>query len=285
MKILVTGYKGQLGHDVVERLQARSIDCRGVDIDDFDLTDPDAVKAYLEGYQPDRVIHCAAYTAVDAAEDNEELCYRVNVLGTEYIARYCSEHDVPLMYFSTDYVFDGTGTEPFETNHPRDPQNVYGRTKAQGEDAVTRLTDRCFIVRISWVFGINGKNFIKTMLRLGKEKPELSVVADQYGSPTYTHDLSVLLADMIVTEKYGTYHATNEGVCSWFELAKKVMELAGLPAVVKPVTTDEYPAKAKRPANSRMSKASLDQAGFARLPHWEDAVARYVDILMKAEEA
>jgi len=283
--ILVTGYKGQLGYDVVRELQARSIECKGVDIDDFDLTDADAVHSYLEEYAPDKVIHCAAYTAVDRAEEDPDTCYRVNVSGTEYIARYCAEHDIPMMYFSTDYVFDGKGDQPFETDHPRDPQNQYGRTKAWGEDAVTRQIRKYFILRISWVFGINGANFIKTMMRLGKERPELKVVDDQIGSPTYTYDLAKLIADMIATEKYGTYHATNEGVCSWYEFAKKIMEVAELPAKVTPVSTAEYPVKTARPANSRLSKVSLDRAGFARLPHWENALMRYLGELRSPGEA
>lgn len=276
MKILVTGYKGQLGYDVIKRLESRSIDCRGVDIDDFDLTDEAAVRSYLASYTPDRIIHCAAYTAVDRAEEDPETCYKVNVLGTEYIARYCAEFDVPMMYFSTDYVFDGKGDQPFETSSLRDPQNQYGCTKSQGEDAVTHNLTKYFIIRISWVFGVNGNNFVKTMLRLGKERSDLNVVSDQFGSPTYTYDLALLIADMILTEKYGTYHATNEGVCSWYEFACSIMELAGLPAKVHPVSSAEYPVKAMRPMNSRLSKVSLDVQGFSRLPAWQDALVRYL---------
>ena len=276
VKILVTGYKGQLGYDVVKRLNTRSIECRGVDIDDFDLTDEAAVRVYLESYAPDRIIHCAAYTAVDRAEDDPETCYRVNVLGTSYIAKYCADHDVPMMYFSTDYVFDGVGDTPFETDSPKAPKNQYGRTKSEGEDEVTSRLSKYFIIRISWVFGINGANFIKTMLRLGNERSDINVVADQYGSPTYTFDLAILIADMIVTDKYGVYHATNEGICSWYEFACKIMEAAGLPAKVHPVTSSEYPTKAVRPTNSRLSKASLDSCGFNRLPAWNDAMTRYL---------
>ncbi len=276
MRILVTGYKGQLGYDVVKRLRSRSIECRGVDLDDFDLTDKTAVRSYLTSYAPDRVVHCAAYTAVDRAEEDTETCYRVNVLGTASIAEYCSDNDIPMMYFSTDYVFDGTGVNPFDTDSLRNPQNQYGRTKAQGEDEVTSRLTKFFILRTSWVFGVNGSNFIKTMLRLGKERSDINVVNDQFGSPTYTSDLAILIADMINTNKYGIYHATNEGICSWYEFACKIMELAHLPAKVHPVSTAEYPVKALRPMNSRMSKASLDRQGFSRLPHWEDALTRYL---------
>lgn len=279
MKILVTGYKGQLGYDVVRRLEARSIECCGVDIDDFDLTDENAVYAYLTSYAPDRIIHCAAYTAVDRAEEDPDTCYRVNVMGTEYIARYCANHDIPMMYFSTDYVFSGKGDQPFEVDSPRDPQNQYGLTKSLGEDAVTHNLSKYFILRISWVFGINGNNFVRTMLRLGKERTDLNVVNDQFGSPTYTFDLAVLIADMIITETYGVYHVTNEGVCSWYDFACRIIELAGLPAKVHPVPSKDYPAKAIRPMNSRLSKASLDHNGIMRLPHWETALQNYIDII------
>lgn len=277
MKVLVTGVKGQLGYDVMKVLLARGIVAVGVDIDDMDITDPVAVERVLTTEQVDTVIHCAAYTAVDAAEDNEELCRKVNVTGTENIAKVCRQLDAQMVYISTDYVFDGEGEQYYKPEDPKGPQGVYGQTKYEGELAVQAHLDKYFIVRISWVFGLNGKNFIKTMLRVGKERGAVSVVSDQIGSPTYTADLAVLLADMIETDQYGVYHATNEGVCSWYEFACEIFKQANMPEVtVTPIKTGEYPAKAKRPFNSRMSKARLEAAGFGRLPQWQDALARYL---------
>ena len=224
----------------------------------------------------DAVIHCAAYTAVDAAEDNEELCRKVNEEGTRNIARVCKELDLKMMYISTDYVFNGQGTRPWEPDDEREPLNVYGETKCGGELAVEELLDKYFIVRIAWVFGVNGKNFIKTMLNLGKTRDSLTVVSDQIGSPTYTYDLARLLVDMIETEKYGRYHATNEGYCSWYEFACEIFRQAGMNVSVSPVDSSAYPAKAKRPMNSRMSKDKLDEMGFERLPSWQDALGRYL---------
>lgn len=276
MKILVTGVAGQLGFDVCRQLDKLGIENKGVDIKDFDLTDEEAVMGYIKNYAPTAIIHCAAYTNVEKAEDNPEVCARVNETGTLNICRAAKAVDAKLMYISTDYVFDGEGTEPFEVDAPHAPQNVYGLTKEKGEKAVTSTLDKYFIVRISWVFGENGNNFLKTMMRLGKEKTDINVVCDQIGSPTYTADLAVLLCDMIVTEKYGVYHATNEGTCSWAELAQAVMDEMGLPCTVHPVATKDYPTKAQRPMNSRMSKRSLDENGFDRLPPWRDAVGRYL---------
>lgn len=276
MKVLVTGVNGQLGYDVVEELRRRGIPCRGVDIADFDLTDREQVLRYIEEYAPDAVIHCAAYTAVEKAEDNREACFAVNVDGTAHVAQACADTGAKLMYISTDYVFDGSGDQPFLPDAPTGPQSVYGETKLLGEERVKAALSRYFIVRISWVFGVNGGNFVRTMLRLGEEKPELSVVCDQVGSPTYTFDLAKLLCDMIVTEKYGVYHATNEGECSWYEFACEIMRQAGLPCRVKPVMTREYPTKAARPLNSRLDKRCLDQAGFSRLPDWHDALRDYL---------
>ncbi len=275
MKVLVTGVKGQLGHDVVNELAKRGHTPVGVDIDEMDITDAASVERVLKETAPDAVIHCAAYTAVDAAEDNEALCRRVNAEGTENIARVCGELDCKLMYISTDYVFNGQGERPWEPDDPREPLNVYGQTKYEGELAVEKL-EKYFIVRIAWVFGINGKNFIKTMLNLGKTRDTLTVVCDQIGSPTYTYDLARLLADMIETDRYGRYHATNEGLCSWYEFAAEIFRQAGMQVNVIPVSSDQYPARAKRPANSRMDKSKLDAAGFARLPAWQDALARYL---------
>ena len=276
MKVLVTGVKGQLGYDVARELEKRQIEAVGVDVEEMDITDAAQVETVIRNVNPDAVIHCAAYTAVDAAEDNEELCRRVNAQGTENVAKVCQEMDLKMMYISTDYVFDGQGTRPWEPDDERDPLNVYGQTKYEGELAVEKYVEKFFIVRIAWVFGVNGKNFIKTMLNLGKTHDKLTVVNDQTGSPTYTYDLARLLADMIQTDKYGRYHATNEGICTWYEFACEIFRQAGMDVEVAPVTSDEYPAKAKRPANSRMSKKKLDENGFERLPSWQDALKRYL---------
>ena len=276
MKVLVTGVKGQLGYDVVRELEKRQIEAVGVDVEEMDITDAAQVETVIRNVNPDAVIHCAAYTAVDAAEDNEELCRRVNAQGTENVAKVCQEMDLKMMYISTDYVFDGQGTRPWEPDDERDPLNVYGQTKYEGELAVEKYVEKFFIVRIAWVFGVNGKNFIKTMLNLGKTHDKLTVVNDQTGSPTYTYDLARLLADMIQTDKYGRYHATNEGICTWYEFACEIFRQAGMDVEVAPVTSDEYPAKAKRPANIRMSKKKLDENGFERLPSWQDALKRYL---------
>ncbi len=272
----MTGVMGQLGYDVVKELNQRKIECLGTDVDDFDITDEKSVTAFIQQYKPDAVIHCAAYTAVDKAEDDQELCRRVNVDGTRYIAKVCKEIDAKMIYISTDYVFPGTGDRPYEVDDPTGPTCVYGVTKLEGELAVKECLDKYFIVRISWVFGKNGSNFVKTMLRIGKERDEVNVVCDQIGSPTYTADLAPLLCDMVATEKYGTYHATNEGFCSWAEFAQEIFKLAGYRTKVNPIPSSEYPAKAKRPLNSRLSKNSLELAWFKRLPYWSDALSRYL---------
>lgn len=276
MKILVTGAKGQLGYDLCRILSDRQIEHRGVDIADFDITDRSAVAAYLEEYHPDAVIHCSAFTAVDRAEDEAELCTRVNAEGPANIAAVAASIGAKMMYISTDYVFPGTGDRFYTPDDEPGALSVYGKTKRMGEEAVIAASERHFIVRISWVFGINGNNFIKTMLRLAETKTELNVVCDQIGSPTYTYDLAKLLCDMIVTEKYGIYHATNEGICSWAEFAQEIMKQAGKSTVIHPIPTSEYPTKASRPLNSRMSKDKLEEAGFARLPHWKDALTRFL---------
>ena len=242
----------------------------------MDITDEAAVRKVITESNVEAVIHCAAYTAVDAAEDNVDLCRKVNAGGTENIAKVCKELDLKMMYISTDYVFDGQGERPWQPDDERHPLNVYGQTKCEGEYAVEKYLDKYFIVRIAWVFGVNGKNFIKTMLRLGKERGAVSVVNDQIGSPTYTFDLAVLLVDMIQTEKYGRYHATNEGLCSWYEFACEIFQQAGMDVTVTPVSSDQFPAKAKRPSNSRMSKDKLEENGFNRLPTWQDALSRYL---------
>lgn len=279
MKVFVTGVKGQLGHDVVKELEKRGIEAVGVDIEEMDITDEKSVDRVIREAAPDAVIHCAAYTAVDAAEENEELCRRVNAGGPRHIAKVCRELDIKMIYISTDYVFGGQGTHFWKSDDSCDPQSVYGRTKYEGELAVKELLEKYFIVRIAWVFGINGRNFVKTMLNLAKDHDTIRVVNDQFGSPTYTYDLARLLADMVQTEKYGIYHATNEGTCSWYEFACAIFREAGVPVKVVPVTTAEYGARAKRPANSRMDNGKLTENGFEKLPVWQDALARYVALL------
>ena len=279
MKVLVTGVRGQLGYDVCKHLTARGVEHWGIDIQDCDLTDAEETNSVIVHYHPDVVVHCAAYTAVNQAEENEAMCRAVNAEGTRNVAQACRKIDAAMMYISTDYVFDGEGEEPFEVDARIAPQSVYGKTKAEGEAAVREILTKAFIVRIAWVFGINGNNFVKTMLRLGKEKESIDVVCDQIGSPTYTDDLARLLCDMIETEKFGTYHATNEGYCSWYEFTQAIMEEAGLNCEVHPILTSAYPSPAKRPLNSRLSKRSLDTAGFTRLPTWRDALHRYIEVL------
>ena len=274
--ILVTGINGQLGYDVIKELKNRNIDCIGAGRSEFDITDEQKTKSFIKNILPEAVIHCAAYTAVDKAEDEPELCEKVNVFGTKFIAEACKEIDAKMMYISTDYVFPGSGEQAYEIDDKTGPLGVYGKTKLKGENYVKSILEKYFIVRVSWVFGKNGNNFIKTMLRIGKERKEVNVVSDQIGSPTYTKDLAKLLCDMVVTDKYGVYHATNEEYCSWADLAKEVFRIAGYSTCVKPMKTQEYPAKAKRPLNSRLSKKSLDDAGFKRLPNWKNAVDNYL---------
>ena len=290
MKVLVTGVKGQLGYDVVNELTKRNYTAIGVDIEEMDITDKNAVDAVLHDIQPDAVIHCAAWTAVDAAEDTEnmEKVHQVNASGTSYIDRACKDLDIKMMYISTDYVFDGQGSTPWEADcYDYAPLNVYGKTKLEGELAVANTLDKYFIVRIAWVFGENGKNFIRTMLNIGKKFDTLKVVSDQIGTPTYTYDLARLLVDMIETEKYGYYHATNEGgYISWYDFAKEIFhqaytlghtEYSEERLSVLPVTTAEYGvSKATRPFNSRLDKSKLTQNGFTPLPTWQDALNRYL---------
>lgn len=280
MKILVTGESGQLGHDVCRELRRRGIEHRGLSSKELDIRDGAAVQRMLEEYRPDAVIHCAAYTQVDRAEEEPEQCFAVNALGTRNIALACGAVGAKLLYISTDYVFPGTGERFYEPDDPTGPLSVYGRTKLEGEMAVKELLKNYFIVRISWVFGLNGNNFIKTMLRLSETNDTVRVVADQIGSPTYTADLAPLLCDMIETEKYGTYHATNEGVCSWADLAVEVFRQAGKNTKVQRISTAEYPTRAVRPLNSRMSKGKLAEQGFEPLPGWREAVRNYLEFLL-----
>ena len=299
MKILVTGVSGQLGHDCVNELIRRGHQVIGSDIQEhysgvqdgttvvnapycqMDITDQGTVELIIKETSPDAVIHCAAWTAVDAAEEKENLekVYAVNVQGTKNIASACRDNHVVMMYISTDYIFDGKGTEPWKPDCERyNPINVYGRTKFEGEQAVRSLLDKYFIVRIAWVFGKNGKNFIRTMLRLGETRDTLRVVNDQIGTPTYTFDLARLLVDMCESEKYGYYHATNEGgYISWYDFCVEFYKQYGLTTRVIPVTTEEYGlSKAARPSNSRLDKSKLVKNGFEPLPTWQDAVSRYL---------
>ena len=279
MKVLVTGVKGQLGFDVMNELKKRGLEAVGADIEEMDITDEESVNRFIMAAKPDAVIHCAAYTAVDAAEENEDICRRVNADGTRNIAKVCKELDCKMIYISTDYVFDGQGSRPWEPDEERHPLNVYGQTKYEGELAVQELLEKYFIVRIAWVFGVNGKNFVKTMLNLAQTHDTLTVVNDQYGSPTYTYDLARLLVDLVQTDKYGMYHATNEGICTWYEFACEIFKQANVAVKVLPVSAAEYRAKAKRPENSRMSKEKLTENGFERLPSWQDALGRYLAVI------
>lgn len=308
MKILVTGVAGQLGHDVINELAKRGHEAIGSDIASvysgisdhtpvatlpyvsMDITDENSVVSTITKLQPDAVIHCAAWTAVDAAEDTEntEKVYAINVKGTENIAKTCKSIDAKMIYISTDYIFNGQGETPWHSDCKNyAPLSVYGRTKLEGELAVKNILDKYFIVRIAWVFGVNGNNFVKTMLNVGKKFPELRVVNDQIGTPTYTYDLSRLLVDMVETEKYGYYHATNEGgYISWYEFAKEIFaqaltmghsEYGSENLKITPVTTEEYGiSKAVRPFNSRLDKQKLIDNGFEPLPTWQDALTRYL---------
>lgn len=279
MKILVTGYNGQLGYDVVQEGRKRGLHMIGSTIEDLDITDSNQINEYINNLKPDAVIHCAAYTAVDRAEEDREKAWDVNVNGTKYLAEAVKAINAKFMYISTDYVYEGNGDVPYTEDSKTFPQSYYGLTKYEGERVVQNLLTDSFIVRISWVFGINGNNFIKTMLRLGETHDELKVVADQIGSPTYTYDLSKLLIDMIQSQKYGIYQATNEGFCSWADFAEKIFDVAGYSVKVKGITSEEYPTLAVRPKNSRMSKEKLRANGFEPLPHWEHALAHYVNEL------
>jgi len=281
IRVLVTGVKGQLGNNVVERLNKLGIESLGVDIDDFDITDKEQTDAYILQSKPDVVIHCAAYTAVDTAEDDRERCYAVNVVGTRNIAEACKKIEAKMVYISTDYVFSGQGMSEHTENEPTDPVNYYGYTKACGELAVREILEKYFIIRTSWLYGKNGNNFVKTMLQLAKTRDEITVVNDQFGAPTYTADLAVLICDMIQTAKYGTYHGVNEGYCSWYDFALSIFEQTGTDIKAIPIPSADFPTRAKRPLNSRLSKVTLDGNGYRRLPEWENALERYLKELKR----
>lgn len=275
MKYLVTGANGQLGYDVIRELKLRGYDdIIALGHSDMDITNSKQVQKMITSIKPDVVFHCAAYTKVDQAEEEKELCKAVNAEGSKQIAIASKKVDAKLIYISTDYVFDGEKDGVYTTKDNANPQSVYGITKYLGEK-YSKINPKTYIVRISWVFGINGKNFIKTMLKLAEDRNEVSVVCDQIGSPTYTVDLAKVLVDMAETDKYGTYHATNEGFCSWADLAEYVFESNNLDVNVNRIPTSGYPQKAKRPLNSKLSKDNLELSGFDRLPTWQDAVDRF----------
>ena len=279
MKVLVTGVKGQLGHDVVTELERRGHEAVGVDIEEMDITDKASVDKVVTSVIPDAVVHCAAWTAVDAAEDAAEKVEAVNATGPRYIAEACKKIDCKMVYISTDYVFNGEGTEPWKPDcKDYAPLNVYGKSKLDGEIAVSSVLNKYFIIRIAWVFGLNGKNFVKTMIRAGRTHDEVRVVCDQIGTPTYTPDVAKLIVDMLGTDRYGYYHATNEGgFVSWYDFTKEIYRQAGLKTKVIPVTTAEYGlSKAKRPYNSRLDKSKLTENGFDLLPPWQDALERFL---------
>ena len=276
MKIMITGATGMLGQDVLRVLQGQGHVCQGVSSSDFDICDASAVLAAVDAFRPEAIIHCAAYTAVDAAEADPAGCCAVNGTGALNIARAARSVGAKLVYISTDYVFDGSGDAPHEVSDPPRPVNIYGLSKWQGEEAVRALTSRHFVLRVSWLFGHGGRNFVETIRRLGREKTEITVVDDQIGSPTYTLDVALLIAQMVLTTRYGVYHVTNEGFCSFAEFAQVILQADGSRCKVVPIPSSAYPSTARRPLNSRLSKRALDQNGFPRLPIWEDALRRYL---------
>jgi len=279
MRIFITGAQGQLGHDVVPEAQRRGWDAAGADVGDFDITDREAALAALESAQPEVVIHCAAYTAVDRAQSEPELARAVNEGGTRHIAEYCAAHGAWLIYVSTDYVFDGSGTRPWEVDDAPNPLNVYGATKLAGERAALSLCGNTMVVRTSWVFGHHGNNFVRTMLRLGAARDEIRVVDDQIGAPAYTADLAALLCDMAERPAAGIYHASNAGECSWAGFARAIFALKGLDCRVVPIPSAEYPQAAARPRNSRLSPKALTQAGYTPLRPWEEALSDFMKVL------
>ncbi|MDF2037689.1 dTDP-4-dehydrorhamnose reductase [Cytobacillus oceanisediminis] len=284
MKVLVTGYGGQLGYDVVKEGAKRGLKMLGTTSKILDITNERKVFDYVYKLKPDVIVHCAAYTAVDKAEDDQENCYDVNVNGTKNLAQAAKEIDAKFIFISTDYVFNGEGEIPFTENDLPNPLGYYGKTKYLGEEIVQNVLDKWFIVRISWVFGTNGNNFIQTMLRLSETRNELNVVGDQYGSPTSTYDLSRLLIDMIQTDRYGIYHVSNEGFCTWAEFAEEIFKLSNRRVKINEISTEEYPTRAIRPKNSRMSKEKLILNGFKPLPTWQDALSRYLSKLSQEVE-
>ncbi|MGX7108528.1 dTDP-4-dehydrorhamnose reductase [Facklamia miroungae] len=276
IKFLVTGATGQLGHDVISILKERNFNVIAPTLEEFDLTERNLVKEYIKKEKPDVIVHCAAYTSVDNAEDKKDLCYSVNVDGTRFLAEAARNINAKVVYISTDYVFDGSGEKPHSEDEKTNPINYYGYTKEQGEKIVKEMLEKYFIVRTSWLYGINGNNFVTTMLRMAKTKSEIDVVHDQIGSPTYTKDLANFIVDLVQTNNYGTYHGVNEGNCSWYEFAQSIYKNYGFDIVVNGISTEDYATKAKRPLNSRLSKENTDKARIKRLPHWEDGLKRFL---------
>ena len=274
--ILVTGSTGQLGSDVVKELLKRGYSTLSPNRSEFNLCSEDSIRNYILNSNCEAIVHCAAYTQVDKAEDEKDLCIKINATATKHIVKCAKILDIPMIYISTDYVFDGTKDGEYTENDETNPINIYGESKLAGEKYVQEILDKYYIVRTSWVFNINGKNFIETMLRLSKTNNQLSIVNDQIGSPTYTRDLSRLLVDMLETNKYGLYHATNEGYCSWYEFANTIFKLANINIDIKAINSNEYASRAKRPLNSKLSKDKLIEYGFKPLPHWEDALKDYL---------
>lgn len=284
LKFMITGVNGQLGHDVMMKLKEMDFDVIAPRRDEFDLTNKDQVKKFIIKEKPDVIIHCAAYTAVDKAEDEKDLCYSVNVEGTRAVAQSAKEINAKVVYVSTDYIFDGLSQEPHSEDKLTNPVNYYGYTKEKGEQIVRGLLHRHFIVRTSWVYGQNGKNFVKTMLKLAESRNEINVVSDQIGAPTYSKDLAEFIVNLVQTREYGTYHGVNEGYCSWYEFAKSIFEEYGINMIVNPISTEDYTTRAKRPLNSRLSKENTDKAGIDKMPHWKDALTRFIKEL-KSKEA
>ena len=274
--ILVTGSTGQLGSDVVKELLKRGYSTLSPNRSEFNLCSEDSIRNYILNSNCEAIVHCAAYTQVDKAEDEKDLCIKINATATKHIVKCAKILDIPMIYISTDYVFDGTKDGEYTENDETNPIHIYGESKLAGEKYVQEILDKYYIVRTSWVFNINGKNFIETMLRLSKTNNQLSIVNDQIGSPTYTKDLSRLLVDMLETSKYGLYHATNEGYCSWYEFANTIFKLANINIDIKAINSNEYASRAKRPMNSKLSKDKLIEYGFKPLPHWEDALKDYL---------
>ena len=276
MKVVVTGAAGYMGKHVVKELLKRGYSTLSPNRSEFNLCSEDSIRNYILNSNCEAIVHCAAYTQVDKAEDEKDLCIKINATATKHIAKCAKILDIPMIYISTDYVFDGTKDGEYTENDETNPINIYGESKLAGEKYVQEILDKYYIVRTSWVFNINGKNFIETMLRLSKANNQLSIVNDQIGSPTYTKDLSRLLVDMLETSKYGLYHATNEGYCSWYEFANTIFKLANINIDIKAINSNEYASRAKRPMNSKLSKDKLIEYGFKPLPHWEDALKDYL---------
>jgi len=277
MRVVVTGAEGQLGQDVVLELTRKKHEAIGTDREKLDITKEADVFAFIGEVKPDVILHCAAYTNVDAAEENEELAYQINALGTEYLAKAAQQIGAKMLYVSTDYVFNGTATEPYEVDQQTKPLGAYGRTKLAGEELLQKNLKEFFIVRTAWVFGVHGHNFVKTMIRLGEERGEVGVVHDQVGSPTYTVDLAKFMVELMETEQYGIYHATNSGVCSWYEFAVEIFKQAGMNVTVNPLTSDQFPRPAARPEYSVLSKKKIEEKGLIPLRDWKEALSAYLD--------